>query len=438
MTPRGRSARLALLLALGAGACTDKFVAPGACPAFCPSGTIATSDTILTDVVVRDSAFRGYLQGYESEALPVADLPGVADSRAIFLMNQMFTRIVQKAGDTTTVPITVDSSWLRMTIARRDTNTSNLWIKLYRLPLTIDSTTTFGDLTTDFAAAPIDSVNLDSLLTQPDVVDTATVRIWGDTIRTDGAGHVLQFAFDSTVLLYFVMDTVQAPFVVADSGQLAFGVRVSAASLASISLGSNDVIDRDPILNRFYHYTGKDAQGNDSTVSATASRQTIFDSFVFDPPTPPLDSNLAVGGVPSTRSLLRVALPSFLRDTADVVRATLILVPTAPVPGAVGDSFRVVARPVIADLGAKSPLGIDPTQWGLVTVHLNSADTVRIEVTDMVRRWAFDTSAVTALVLGQIPEAASYTEIRFFSSRTPAFRPGLRVTYVRRFPFGVP
>jgi len=37
-----------------------------------------------------------------------------------------------------------------------------------------------------------------------------------------------------------------------------------------------------------------------------------------------------------------------------------------------------------------------------------------------------------------VPEAASFTEIRFYSSRAPAFRPALHVTYVKRFPFGTP
>jgi hypothetical protein len=41
-------------------------------------------------------------------------------------------------------------------------------------------------------------------------------------------------------------------------------------------------------------------------------------------------------------------------------------------------------------------------------------------------------------MLGQVPEAASYTEIRFYSSRAPALRPALHVTYVKRFPFGLP
>jgi hypothetical protein len=131
-------------------------------------------------------------------------------------------------------------------------------------------------------------------------------------------------------------------------------------------------------------------------------------------------------------------MPAFLHDSFDVVRATLILVPVSPVVGAPSDSFAILVRPVLADLGAKSPLSPETQLFTRVTVHTGSADTLRIELTDLVRTWAIDTTRATALFLGQVPEAASFTEIRFYSSRAPAFRPALHLTYVKRFPFGEP
>jgi hypothetical protein len=434
VTPCPRPILLPLLLAIGA--CTERITAPGACPDFCPRDSIRLEDVILDSIIVRDSAYAGYLQGYQGEALAVADLPGV-DSRAIFLMNR-FTEVMPDSGDTTRGPGIVDSSWVRVHIARRDTNTANLRLKLYRLPITIDSTTTFDSVAAEFGAPPLDSLNVDSLLARPDVVDSLTVATWGDTIRTDGAGHVLQFSpADSTLILYFRLDTLQAPFSVADSGKLAFGVRVAADSLASIALGANERLDG-ATMRRFYHYTKMIDSTTDSTVSTSLLRGATFDNFVFDPPTPALDagavdSTLVVGGVPAVRSLVRVRIPAFLRDTTDVVRATLLLVPAGPVPGAAGDSFTVVVRPVVTDIGPKSPLS---GSAGRATVHIGSADTVRIEVTDVIRAWARDTTAATAFVLGQIPEAARYTQIRFYSSRATARRPTVHVTYVRRFPFG--
>lgn len=434
---RGRWIVFAGLAVLGVGAggaCGEESTAPGNCPDFCPGGQIEMHDTILTDVIVRDSAFRDYLRADEAEALAVADIPGVVDSRAILRMAEMFTRVVQTPGDTETVPITVDSARLRLNIVRRDTNTANLRLAIYRLPLTIDTATTFAELTGPFTDSLIDSIDVSDLLARPPIADSLTLALWGDTIRTDSAGHVLQISrLDLSLILHVTLDTAQARFVVADSGKVAYGVRVAADSLASISLGSSNVFDRSATIRWFYHY-----QGDTSVVAAEAFRGTTFDSFVFDPPNAVVGDDLVVGGAPSARSLLRVTVPSFLRDTVDVVRATLILVPITPVQGVVGDSFTVIARPVQADLGAKSPLSSAIGLFGQETIHIGSADTVRIELSDLIRAWAIDTAPATALVLGQVPEASSYTEIRFYSSRTPAFRPALQVTYVRRFPFGVP
>lgn len=428
---RRRLGRLALLLALAG--CTEQITAPGVCPDYCPGGQIAVVDTIFTDIIGRDSAFTGYLEAHQGEVLQVADLPGIADSRAIFQLNAIPTRVRPDTGDTATVPITVDSARLRFNIVRRDTNATNLWVKLYRLPIGIDSTTTFAQLVPSFADSIVDSVNLSDLLTRPQIFDTATLNFWGDTIQTDSAGHVLQVAQDSSLLLLFDLDTTQARYVEADSGTVAYGVRVSGDSLASIVLGSTEA-GRGATAVWFFNFPDTAGTPENSTVS----RGSIFDSFVFDPPTPPLDSNLAVGGAPAARSLLRFTIPEVLRDSADVVRATLILVPVGPVPGAPGDSTTVVARPVIADLGAKSPLNPNTAFDGVKRIAMNTADTVRIELTDLIRAWALDTTAATALMLGQLPEASSFSQIRFYSTRTPAFKPTLHVTYVRRYAFGAP
>jgi len=113
-------------------------------------------------------------------------------------------------------------------------------------------------------------------------------------------------------------------------------------------------------------------------------------------------------------------------------------VPVAAVQGMPIDSFGILARPVLTDLGGKSPLGTATSDWAHVVIHTGFADTVRIELTNMVRTWVADTTRPTAFFLNQSPEATSFTEIRFYSSRNPALRPALQVTYVKRFPFGAP
>ena len=435
-----------LVAAVGGGAiwaCVEQVTAPGSCPNYCPTDSIAIRDTIFTTIIERDSSFRGYVPSYGAEAMSVADLPGIVDSRAFFVLAKAATRVTVKGGDTTTTPIIPDSVRFRLSIMRRDTLATNLRIRLYHVPITSDSTSTFASLAAAFNEPVVDSVNVSALLASPAIIDTTQAdsldrRFYGDTTYRDGAGHILAVRDSGRILdLYFQLDTLQAPVVEADSGQLGFGVRVAADSLASIALGTNEG-GRPPFLQRFFHHTIPDTVSTqpDSIVSGNQTQTPVFDGFVFNPPTPALDSNLAVGGAPSARALLRVAMPAFLHDSIDVVRATVVLVPVSAVQGVANDSFRIVVHHVSTDLGAKAPL--DPSAAGATFIHIGSPDTVNLEITNLVRAWSLDTTMTTAFVLGQVPEAASYTEIRFYSSRAPAFRPGLHVTYVKRFRFGEP
>lgn len=426
---------LAAALTLG---CEEQLIAPGDCPDFCPNGQIVLVDTVFATAIERDSAYRGYVQPYQTAAAAAADLPGV-QSRPFFKLDPVPMHVKAVPGsttDTSTVLIVADSSRLRVTIVRKDTAAPNLRVQLYALPLAVDSTTTFADLVPSFNGPIVDSVNVSFMLTLPLIDDSATKANWsGDPIRTDSAGHVLRIAAgDSAYHLYFSLDTLQAPLTETDSGRLAFGVRVVADTAVSVGFATNESVSNGPVMEWFYHYTLTDSV---DAKTDSISRVPSFDSFVFDPPNPPLDSNLAIGGAPSARSLIRVTVPPALRDSIDVVRATLVLVPVAPVNGVASDSFYILAYQVTTDLGAKSPLSADTA--GGVIIHPGVADTVRLEITDMVRSWiVLDTLSTTAFMLRQLGEATSFTEARFYSSLTPAFRPALHVTFVRRFPFGRP
>lgn len=440
-----------LSLLVIAAACTEQSTAPGACPDFCPPGQIVSHDTVFTTIIERDSSFRGYVQGYHALAMTAADVPGVVDSRAILASDTIMPRVQIKIGDTTTTPKIVDSLRLRFVIMRRPKNTTGLKLRLYKLPLTLDSTSDFASLDPSFAATPVDSVDLSHLLQVPGATDTAIVRFWGtlcpvgciDSVRVDADQNVLLTQRDSTLLIYMKLDTLQAPLSEPDTGRLAFGFRAAADSFASVAVATLEAGVEGPFIHWYFHHTIPDTVSTkpDSVVTGDKIVAMRFDNFVFNPPTPPLDSNLAIGGVPSARAVVRVKMPNFLRDTLDIARATLLLVPVSAVQGTPSDSFKIVAYPVFGDLGAKSPINTGANGALLadsIIVHTGTTDTVRLELTKMIRAWTLDTSAVTTFVLLARPEAASFTEARFYSSRAPAFRPALSVTYVSRYPFGRP
>jgi hypothetical protein len=380
-------------------------------------------DTLLETVIVRDSGFRGYLAPPDAPVLIASTVPGVIDSRPIIRFQPLGTT-TRLGSDTTAYPIVAtDSAFLSLRVARRDTSAGNLRINVYRMPVSIDAGTTFGDLVGPFTDSLVRSVNLDSLIALPEGRDSVT----GDIVTGDSV----------SVQLTVHLDSAQARFLVADSGQLAYGIRIQADTATSVVIGANESADAATILWHFH----VDSAGTPVALSRIVAPQ--FDSYVFNPPTVPVDSTLVIGGMPSARSVLRVLMPPRLQDSVQIVRASLILVPSTAAQGAPADSFMLIAHAVVTDLGAKSPLigpasATDSTYFGAAPVLPGSTDTVRIEITRVLRRWALDSTASNTLILRSGSEGVVLTEIRFQPSRHATLHPSVRLTYTPRFPFGTP
>jgi len=412
--------RLALVGAvLLVAACVERLAAPASCPDFCPSGQITIVDTLLTSSIHRDSSYRGYLLAYQSALMLAAHLPGATDTldgRPIFRINGYGARMALTAADTGAI-LGADSARLQLYVVRRDSATRNLRLQLYRLPITIDTGTTFGALVAPFTDSLVRTVNIDTLLAQPGRKDTVT----GDSVVVDSANHRL--------VLSLKLDTAAARYIPTDSGTVSYGIRIAADTLASIAFGKGAF---GPSLQ---WYLRVDSLGTPVARKPGALGARLA-SFVFAPPPAPIDSTLAVGGVPSAHSLLRVVFPKVIRDSSQIIRATLYLVPAVPARGTPADSFVVEARNVLADFGAKSP--IDLLLGDSAMIHPGATDTVKIEVTNLLQQWAADSTRPTVLLLRPEREAQIFGEIRFYPSLATAFRPTLQITFVRRFPFGAP
>ena len=421
-----RARRVAWLAAVLAG-CVDRATAPGVCPTFCPSGQIDVVDTVLAASIARDSAYRGYVFPYQAVAMTASAVPGAVDSsRAVFVTAALPDRVSLNAADTTTSPLVgSDSAKITLTVTRRDTSAHNLTLKLYALPVTIDSNTTFGDLQGAFAGSPLRSVNLDSLLAQPNGVDVTM----GDSAGIDTTSKQLKVTLK--------LDSSKAPYVLGDSGKLGIGVGVGADGPTTISFCTREN-GCGAVIAWFMKVDS--IKGTDTTLihKSFPVRGSLFDTFLFDPPPAPLDSTLAVGGAPSARSIMRITLPRAIRDSSQIIRATLLLLPAVPARGAPADSFVVEAHTVAADFGAKSPLVLDATRTDTTMIRVGRTDMVSIEVTNLVQFWVADTTRPEVLMLRSQEEGARPTEIRFYPSAATLSRPALRITYARRFAFGQP
>jgi hypothetical protein len=295
-----------------------------------------------------------------------------------------------------------DSFRFQFIMSRRYLDTAGTEVPelpVYRLPVAIDSTTTQADLepylqdSMELAAIPLPD--------SPTRGDTLTAILPGDAFPT--------FEADSNVVA------------------LGLGYRFSRPGYADIV--TSDSTRLATILIRFAKVDS--IEGN--IVERSDTVMVDFDSYVHPPP-PAIDPNLlSFGGAPAARTLIRVNLPSSIVDSSSVVRATLILVPTEPVLGIAGDSLIVVAEALAYDLGAKSSIVVSPLDsagQGALRIPVGWTDTVRVEVTNVVRAWKSSSTLPHTISLRVLPEAGSIAEARFNSSRSPVGQPVIRISYV--------
>jgi hypothetical protein len=218
-------------------------------------------------------------------------------------------------------------------------------------------------------------------------------------------------------------------------GVLAIGVAMAADQPSGVRLGAAG----SSTGATFVSFVTLDVPDTGSTRHQSVTRGPTFNAFVTESPLVPDDAFLTVGGEPSARALLRFDLPEDIEDSATIVRATLELVPQAPLLGLPSDPPLLQAKALLADLGAKSPVTSDVRFISSDTLSVGSADTVRLDMTPIVRLWQSTSEQPEAVFLSLLPEAASFTRPVFGSTRSGTVgAPRLRVTYLKPFPFENP
>ena len=403
----GRRLAAAAAIALAAG-CQERLTAPAECPAQCPGGSAEVFDTVLTAIPGADSTYQGYRNAGEGIALLVSNsLAGQPESRAIYRFGDRPDSV--SVADTNRAYV-VDSVLISINLRGRDTLLDGLKLFVYRISNTVTSGVTFADL--------------EPQLVETNLIDSILVA---DTVNTGAVQTVLHGA-----------DVLKTGLPIDAGGTLAIGVTVAPAGTGArigTTGGSTGAV--------FTSYVT--AQGVDDTVSTRQqllTRTPAFNSFVTETPFVPDPSLLTVGGAPSARALLRFDLPDRLEDSANVVRATLELVPAQPLLGLRTDPSLLLAKAVLADLGAKSPVVADDDAnfVSADTLSAGASDTVRLDVTNIVKLWqSTTTERPEAIFLSLLPEAASFLRAEFGSSRRPDIgTPRLRITYMLAFPFEKP
>jgi len=389
-----------VIVALVVAACQEQLTAPADCPALCPGGYIIR-DTVLDPIPDADSSYEGYVLPGQGTTIRVSNGLPASEDRGVIRFNSrpdsLFLRDTLRT-------YTIDSATIEFTITRRDTTVGGLKMYLYRLPATTDTSATFAQVAPELTPANL----LDSVLVD-DTSDTPLVKV----------------VFKDTT-------TYKLDIPAADSGVLAIGLAMAAASPTGVRVGTILTGSAAPVFTTFV---------NVNIADTTLQKRTIllnpkFSDFVSQNP-PTLDPDLlTTGGAPSARSLLRFDWPDFIRDSGQLVRVTLELIPTAPMNGLPNDPAFLEARIVLSDLGSKSSLS--QSTFAEFELPEASSDTVNFEIVSLLSAWQTIPTIPHALSLSLTPEGSSFTRATFGSTRSPGMKPRLKVTYAVPFRFARP
>ena len=389
-----------VIVALVVAACQEQLTAPADCPALCPGGYIIR-DTVLDPIPDADSSFEGYVLPGQGTTIRVSNGLPASEDRGVIRFNtrpdSLFLRDTLRT-------YTIDSATIEFTITRRDTAVGGLKMYLYRLPATTDTSATFAQVAADLTPANL----LDSVLVD-DTTDAPLVRV----------------VFKDTT-------TYKVDIPAADSGVLAIGVAMAAASPTGVRIGTILTGSAAPVFTSFVSVDIADTTLQKRTILLNPR----FSDFVSQNP-PTLDPDLlTTGGAPSARSLLRFDWPDFIRDSGQLVRVTLELIPTAPMNGLPNDPAFLEARIVLSDLGSKSSLS--QSTFAEFELPEASSDTVNFEIVSLLSAWQTIPTIPHALSLSLTPEGSSFTRATFGSTRSPGMKPRLKVTYAVPFRFARP
>jgi hypothetical protein len=382
--------------------CKEQLTTPGRCPALCPSGNVQLVDTLLTTMDVADTSVRGYVLVKEASYLLAANLDSL-QSLVLIRFTRRDTAWFPDVKDTAYVG-RQDSVLLSLQILQRDTAIKQLKLLVYRLPMLFDTSGSYA------AVQP--------LLVDSNLVDTIAVS---DTVQSGS------FSFR-------IADSLAIP--AADSGQVSLGIALIAGGKTALTVGSGNLGTFAPVLTTYVH-----ARAPLDTLSKSFSVEPAVSLFAMSPPPgQPPAGVLAIGGIPTARATLRMALPKVVVDSNAVVRATLLLNTAAPAGGFARDTFTIIAQPVVRDFGVKSVLWPDSSVSGFVRVGQGQTGTVELDIGPILRFWGTTVGDSTPrlIVLRVYPEGSILGSAAFAGRAFGATGPQLRVTYVKPYTFGLP
>jgi hypothetical protein len=399
-------------------ACTEQLSTSVGCPDLCSdqSGGIqtVTIDPVVLDTTV--SALAG--QGTEAEML-VATRGDTVDSRAVIRFDSIPARYTKSLSDTTSFAITrADSARFQFRVDSLKSKLAGaVTVELY------DVNTDAPDSVTSAVAALFtpDRLITSKLVAPSNLKDTVTIELPAQAIlsRLGQRMRIGLRAFSTEGSVQFTIRSVESGF----PEQLYFRVDQDTA-IKPISLNP---YSKTP--------TGQ------SSIARSLSDYTLV---VKGPPAPP-PAALDVGGLPAKRAYMRFDIPAFLADSAQLIRASLLLTQLPDRSVDPLDTARIVAH---VSLAAKAVTDIARaaqitavTSLDTLIVAPGDSGLKILEIGQIMGLWRTQNLANTprAIVLVSGNEGEAPVRALFFSTEAaPSLRPRLRISYSTRNSRGLP
>jgi hypothetical protein len=373
------------------GACQERLSQPSDCPTLCPGTGLTVRDTVIEALQDRDSVFTGYRAATERTALLTSDGLAAGEARTFLVYPRRSDSIVV---DGVYMRYTVDSVVFVFTLVGRDTAAKDLRVLLHRISAEFDTASTFAEV--------------DAAMSPATVVDSGVVA---DTLRS---GHALRVRLEGEAL-----DRLAVP---EEDSLFGIGVRVRGDRATGLRFSSSVGLAGGPQFATYVRVDVADTARQRQTVVLGS----VSDNYVLDA-APPDPAALSVGGPMAARALIRFPVPEVLRDSTNVLRATLELTPLGPLHGLPTDTTRLEVIGVLADVGAKSPV-IGSLRTATI-LPVGGSDLVVSDVRAAVQSWLATDGPPAALFLAVSPEGGSFLRPVFHSSRSGPDRPRIRITY---------
>ena len=399
-------------------ACTESLDTNVGCPDLC-SNQSGGIETITIDPVVLDttvSALAG--QGTENSML-VATRGDTVDSRAVIRFDSISARYQKLVADTATTAITtVDSARIRFRI---DTTGAK-----FPGPVTIEA----YDVNTDAA---------DSLTDAVAALFTPARLITSKTFNKDSLKDTVIIELPPSAILSRLGQRLRIGLrATSPAGSVQFRIWAVESGLAEQLYFR---AEPDTLVKPIQLVPYSKTPANQVSIASSLSDYTVLVKGPLAPPPGSLD----VGGLPARRVYMRFNVPAFISDTAQIIRASLLLTQIPDRTVDPKDTLRIIAHVSLAtkavtDVARAAQI---TAQTSLDTLRVAPADSgvKLLEVAQIIGLWRTQKADLTprAMVLISGTEGQAPVRAVFFSiEAAPELRPRLRISYSTRKTNGLP